>query len=101
MAEFHRAAAVSEVSPGQSKLLSIAGKSIAVFHVDGKWFAIDNTCPHRQGPLNEGTLEGTIVSCPWHGWRFDLATGVCKMNPMVKADVFPTKVDGDFVWVEL
>jgi len=48
-----------------------AAARLAVFNVDGVYYAIDNTCSHRGGPLGEGDLEGTVVACPWHAWRWD------------------------------
>ena len=50
---------------------------VAVFNVGGQFFAIDNACSHRGGPLGEGLLEGSVVECPWHGFRFDVRTGAC------------------------
>ena len=61
---------------GKAKVLLLTdGKEIAIFRKEGKLFAIDNLCPHEGGPLGEGTLNGTCVTCPWHGWQFDITTG--------------------------
>ena len=48
------------------------GRVIALFNVDGTFYALDGVCPHQGGPLGQGTLEGCIVTCPWHGWQFDV-----------------------------
>ncbi len=56
-------------------LLLPSGKEIAIFRFHGKYYAIDNLCPHAGGPLGEGPVENGIVTCPWHGWQFDIATG--------------------------
>ena len=101
MAQFYRAAAASEVSPGTGKTVTLEGKSIALFNVNGSFHAIDNTCPHRQGPLGEGALNGNLVSCPWHGWNFDVTNGSCRINPMVKVAVYSTKVEGDSIFVQI
>jgi nitrite reductase/ring-hydroxylating ferredoxin subunit len=73
---FVRVADLSEVRPGTGRLvLGPADKPIALFNVDGELFAINAVCPHRGGPLAEGTLTGPVVACPWHGWTFDVRTG--------------------------
>jgi nitrite reductase/ring-hydroxylating ferredoxin subunit len=71
---------------------------VAVFRVGGELHAIDGTCCHRGGPLGEGTVDGPIVSCPWHGWRFDVRTGQCVANPgKVQARYAVKEVDGHIV----
>ena len=75
MSSFVPVAAVSDVAPGAGLCVEAGGRQIALFNVDGAFYAIDNTCPHRGGPLAEGELEGTAVTCPWHAWQFDLKTG--------------------------
>jgi nitrite reductase/ring-hydroxylating ferredoxin subunit len=78
-----------------------AGKTVALFNVEGSFYAIDNTCAHRGGPLGEGDLEGTIVTCPWHAWRWDVITGANANNPAVKVACFPVTVENGQVFVEL
>ena len=68
---------ISEVPPGSVLLVG----SVAVFNVDGGFCATQATCPHRQGPLNEGTLDGSTVTCPWHGSRFNVCTGAVLRGP--------------------
>jgi nitrite reductase/ring-hydroxylating ferredoxin subunit len=72
---FSKAALVSEVPPGRGKQVTVNGKTLALFNVNGAYYAIDNECPHRGGPLAEGDLQGTTVECPWHGATFDVTTG--------------------------
>ena len=55
--------------------MEVNGIWIALFNVDGTFYAMDNSCPHAGGPLGEGKVNGGIVECPWHGWRFDIRTG--------------------------
>lgn len=100
MANFHKALPVAELAKGKGCAVTIDNKSIALFNINGKFHAIDNTCPHRMGPLSEGTLAGSTVSCPWHGWTFDVTTGDCGVNPLAKIGVYETKIDGDFVYVK-
>jgi nitrite reductase (NADH) small subunit len=75
MASFVKVAAAGDIAPGAGVCVEVGGRQVAVFNVDGAFYAIDNTCPHRGGPLAEGELEGTAVTCPWHAWQFDLKTG--------------------------
>ncbi|HEY2934548.1 MAG TPA: non-heme iron oxygenase ferredoxin subunit [Acidobacteriota bacterium] len=64
-----------EIQPGQAKAVDVNGKRIAIFNVDGNFYAIEDTCSHRGGPLSEGFVEGMRVICPWHSASFDLQTG--------------------------
>ena len=75
MADFMKVATTDEIGPGQTRLVEVSGKQIALFNVDGQFFALDNTCTHRGGPLAEGEVSGHEVSCPWHGGTFDIRTG--------------------------
>jgi len=96
---------VSELPSGQSKSIQANGKDIAVFNVKGKYYALDNICVHAGGPLNEGYLdeEKCQITCSWHGWGYDLATGKCLTHP--RQDVFtgsyPVKIQGDEIFVEV
>lgn len=65
----------SELPPGLSRCIEHGREGIAVFNIGGKFYACDDACPHAGGPLSEGYIDGTMVSCPWHGWTFDLAAG--------------------------
>lgn len=99
MAEFVRVAATADVKPGQGIVAEANGKTLAVFNVDGMIHAINNTCAHREGPLGEGELEGNVVTCPWHGWRFDVTTGACVNNPSAKVASYQVKIEGEDVKV--
>ena len=67
----------------------------------GQVYALDNACAHRGGPLGEGDLEGSVVMCPWHAWRWDVTTGANVNNPAVKVACFPVTVTGGEVFVEV
>ncbi len=101
MPEKIKVATVSEIPPGQRLVVEAAGKQIAIFNVNGKLVACENVCLHRGGPLGEGDIDELIVTCPWHGWQYDLATGECLMNPMAKIPLYPVFVESDEVWVEV
>ena len=91
----------SELQSGEAKVIEVQGKTLALFNVDGNFYALDNTCLHRGGPLGEGELEGPVVTCPWHGWRWDVTSGANTNNPAVKVACFPVKVEGSSVIVEV
>ena len=75
MQEFHKVAQLSEVPVGQSKVVMLNNKVIALFNVDGKLYALHNLCPHEGGPLSEGRVKGHVVTCPWHDLAFDVRNG--------------------------
>lgn len=72
---FTMVARVDEIPSGQSKVFTVNERPIAVFNIQGRFYAIYNICPHEGGPLNEGCLKGTVVSCPWHDLAFDVRNG--------------------------
>lgn len=96
-----RAAAVADVPPGASKLVTLNGVDIALFNAGGKHCAIDNVCAHRGGPLSDGQLSGTTVVCPWHAWEYDVTTGACLTNPSVKVTSYPVQMQGGDLMVTL
>lgn len=101
MAAWHRIADRNDVAAGTGGEFVAGGRVVALFHVDGEFFALDGVCPHAGGPLGEGTLCGTVVTCPWHGWQFDVSTGQHCLNANLRHTAFPVKVDGDDVLVEI
>ncbi len=90
-----------DVPAGEGRVVEVGGRALALFNVDGTFYALDNGCSHRGGPLGEGELESRVVVCPWHGWRWDVTTGANVNNPAVKMACFPVTVEGDLVWAEL
>ena len=96
-----KVAAVNELPVGQGRVVEAEGRTLALFNVDGTFYAIDNTCPHRGGPLGEGDLEGRIVLCPWHAWRWDVTTGANANNPAVRIACYPVVVEGADVFIHL
>tara|TARA_Y100000310_G_scaffold60623_1_gene55943 strand:+ start:1560 stop:1865 length:306 start_codon:yes stop_codon:yes gene_type:complete len=98
--DFVTVANVNDVKERKGKVVEANGKTIALFNVDGKIYAIDNTCVHAGGPLGEGTCEGNVVTCPWHGWKFDVTTGISPVNPQAKVDTFEVQIEGEEVKVK-
>jgi len=97
-----KVAEVTEVGPGEGKTIEVEGLSLALFNVDGTYFAIANACTHVGGPLGEGALIGKEVTCPLHGAQFDVMSGKVLGGPAgndVKS--FPVSLEGDDVMVEL
>ncbi|MBI4361952.1 MAG: Rieske 2Fe-2S domain-containing protein [Euryarchaeota archaeon] len=101
MGEFVKVASTSQIPPGKGMTVQAGGKKIAVFNVGGIFHAIDDTCLHRGGPLGQGALSGSVVTCPWHGWQWDVTTGQSKANPAAKVGRYPVKVEGSDVKVQL
>jgi len=101
MATRVRLAGAGDVAPGEGRVVEAEGRPMALFNVDGHYYAIDNVCPHRGGPLGEGDLDGTIVTCPWHAWRWDVRSGANANNPALRVACFPVVVENGAVFVEL
>jgi NAD(P)H-dependent nitrite reductase small subunit len=100
VASFIKVATVADIPKDSGKTVEAAGRQIALFNAGGKFFAIDNTCKHRGGPLGEGELDGTTVACPWHGWEYDITTGANLDDPSIKLGCYPVKVEGDDILIE-
>jgi nitrite reductase (NADH) small subunit len=98
---FVRTVKVAEVPAGTIRELQVEGKAVAVANVDGKIYAMNNTCLHRGGPLGEGSLEGKVVTCPWHGWQFDVTNGKAVQNPAAGVDCYQTEVRGEDIFIDL
>ncbi len=99
-------AKASEIPEGERKLVKVNGVDVAVFHQGGRFYALNNACPHRQGPLSRGTVEaaaegtGCFVRCPMHGWRFDLATGDSHGRP-ANATVYAVIQKDESLYIKL
>jgi nitrite reductase (NADH) small subunit/3-phenylpropionate/trans-cinnamate dioxygenase ferredoxin subunit len=99
---FVKVATVAEVPPGTGKQAKVGDKTLALFNVNGSFYAIDDTCPHRGASLAEGTLEGHEVVCPWHAAVFDVTSGA-HLSPPARSDVacYKVQVVGDEVQVDV
>lgn len=102
MTEFQKAATTDEVPPGGKKLVEIDGRAVALFNVEGRFYAIDDVCTHDGGPLAEGRLEGDEIECPRHGARFNVKTGAALTMPAFEpVATHEVKVDGSDILVKL
>ena len=99
MVEYLKVALVADIPAGTGKAVEAKGKRIALFNVAGSFHAIDGTCPHQGGPLGEGFLKGTVVTCPWHFWQYDVVTGKANDFPDTALEVFEVRVEGDDVLI--
>ena len=102
MSKLIKVAETKDVSPGTGKVVQAEGRSIALFNVAGTFYAIDNTCPHRNGPIGEGEMSGDVVTCPWHGAKFNVKTGEV-LGPPARSGVrsYPVTLQVDDVMVEV
>src|SRR5215467_13565317 len=86
MAQFIKVATTADLAPGEAKCVEVAGKKLALFNLEGNFYAIDDTCTHRGGPLSEGEVSGEEVTCPWHGAIYNIKTGAVLGPPAPSLD---------------
>ena len=98
---FVRAARKDDIPAGKIYEFQVAGQAIAIANVSGKFHAINSVCAHEGGPLGEGDLEGTVVTCPWHAWQYDVTTGKVVQNAAIGVDCYPVEIRGDDVFVDV
>jgi len=102
MATLVKVADLKGCAPGTALKVEAAGQHVALFNVGGTFYAIGDTCTHRGGPLSEGTVSGTEVTCPWHGATYDLRTGNVTGRPAVRGvPSFKVVIEGDNIKVEV
>ena len=97
---FEKAAKLSDIPAGSIKEVQVGGQAVALANVGGAFFAINNTCLHRGGPLGQGVMDGNVVTCPWHGWQYDVTTGKISQNPAVGVDCYRVEVRGEDIFVD-
>ena len=101
MSKFVSIAKVADIPSGTGRTVDVGGILLAIYHVDGTFYAVDNTCPHAGGPLGEGKLSEGIVECPWHGWRFNIRTGERVGNNTIAIACCPVRIEGDQIQIAL
>src|SRR3972149_2028417 len=99
MPTFVKVANVTDLPPGKARQFTVGEKMIALCNVSGTFYALDNVCLHRGGPLGEGYLDGEKLECPWHGWQYDVKTGAGGKSPDMKVASYEVKVEGSDVLV--
>ena len=99
---FVAVARADEIPVGHGTFIERDGLPVAVFNAGGgRFYATGPTCPHEDGPLSEGWIEGGTVVCPWHGFDFDLTTGRCHVDEDLSVPVYPVRVSAGVVEVDL
>ncbi len=101
MGTFTKVATRGDIPEGTGKTVEAGGRKIALFNLEGSFYAIDDTCKHRGGPLGEGELDGRNVVCPWHGWEYDVTTGKNVDDENIRLACFAVRLEGDDILLEL
>lgn len=97
-----RVCAITEApKDGEVTEVEVTGAPICLARIEGRFHAMDNVCPHRQGPLGQGWVEGQAVLCPWHAWAFDVYTGEAAEPEHAKVRVFPVREENGELLVDL
>ena len=99
MARFVKVAEKGDLIEGFGKVVTIEGRNIALFRVKDEYFALANVCLHRGGPLGEGNVSGSVVTCPWHGWKFDVRTGSFTVIPTLKVTTYKVKEEDGSIMI--
>ena len=101
MAEFVVVGSVGDFVAGEGKMVVVDGRHVALFRLGEEFYALDNMCLHRGGPLCEGPIENDVVTCPWHGWSYEIRTGTMVQDPRVGVTRHDVRIDGDEISVRL
>ena len=102
MREFLAVGRISDFIPGQGKMVTVDGRHVALFRLGDEFYAIDNLCLHKAGPLCEGFIDdNAVVTCPWHGWSYEIKTGTLVQDPRVGVSKHEVRITGDEVAVRL
>jgi nitrite reductase/ring-hydroxylating ferredoxin subunit len=101
MPDWTEIAKVADCPPGAAVEVVAGDRMVALFNVDGTFCALDGVCPHQGGPLGQGELDSCIVTCPWHGWQFDVRSGQSQLSPSVVQPRIAVRVEGDAVFADL
>ena len=92
---------LSSFAEGEAREIVVLDRIVAVCRVSDRVYALDGICPHQGGPLGKGQLAGCVLTCPWHGWQFDVTDGQSLLSPAVKQPTLAARVDDGRVWIEL
>jgi nitrite reductase/ring-hydroxylating ferredoxin subunit len=99
--QFVAVARVEDVPPGAARAVRAGERNLAVYNVDGTFYATQHECLHLKGPLGEGRLEGSVLTCPWHGWQYDVRTGENEFDRALALETFEVVVENGDVKVAL
>ena len=101
MSQRVRIASVADIPEGTGREFTVGDRIVALFHTAEGWSALDGICSHAGGPLAEGRVEGGVVTCPWHGWQYQLASGHHCLNSRIQQTCFAVELDGDDIFVTI
>jgi|SRR5579872_6572374 len=96
---YARVASVADVPRGEARAFTVGSRDVAVFNIDGVFYALENACPHQGGPIADGFLEGPLVTCPWHAWCFDVRTGTMTLGEFARIARFAVHTEHDDLFV--
>lgn len=96
----HKVMMLADLPAGAARLVKVAGRSVGLYNVGGEVSAVDDICPHRGAVLSQGEFTNDVVTCPLHGWRFNVKTGASCDIPGVKVAVLSVKVENGEIWIE-
>jgi nitrite reductase (NADH) small subunit len=100
--KWHKVCKVADIKPKTSQKITAGELTLALFHLtDGRFMTIEDRCPHQDGPLSDGIITGSIVTCPLHNWRINLISGETLPPDCECIKTYKTKIERDEVWVEL
>ena len=93
---------ISDFTPGKGRMVTVNGRHVALFRLGDEFFALDNMCLHRGGPICEGPIDtNDVVTCPWHGWSYEIRTGTMVQDPRVGLSKHAVRVEGEIISVRL
>jgi nitrite reductase (NADH) small subunit len=99
-AKFVTVARVADIAPGTVGTVEVGEEKLALANVDGDFYALQGLCLHLEGPLGEGTIDADhYLTCPWHGWKYDVKTGKNDFDLAIQARTYEVRVEGDDVQV--
>ncbi len=98
---YHRVGSLATLQAGEHIGATIDGQTVAVFLVDGDVIATQGTCPHASGPLHEGEVDGRNLTCPWHGYQYDVQTGRLLLDPSARLPSYPVEVRAGEVYLQI
>jgi NAD(P)H-dependent nitrite reductase small subunit len=99
--EFVLVGHIGDFAPGAATMVNVGRRHVALFRLGDEFFALDNMCLHRGGPLCEGPIDDDIVTCPWHGWSYEIRTGTMVQDPRVGVSKHEVRIDGDAISIRL
>ena len=101
MSDFVSVGTIGDFISGQGKMVTVNGRHVALVRLGDEFYAIDNLCLHKAGPLCEGFIENDVVTCPWHGWSYEIRTGTLVQDPRVGVSKHDVRIEDGLVSVRL